>query len=445
LSVTAIRMPKLGMTMEEGTIVEWRVAPGDRVEKGQLVLVIESEKNEAEIEATASGFLRHVYAAPGDVAPCGALLAALTEQPDEAFDAVALAAAEAPAARRPAAGDAVALAAAEAPAARRPAAAASAPAPVATSAPARGGERKAIAPAARALAKQLGLDAERVTGSGPGGRVTREDVEAFAAARERLVPVASGVALEVLREGQGAPLLLVPGFGTDVSSFAALTPRLVERFRVWALNPRGVGASDGPAADVPTLAADAAAVCAAAGGPVHVVGASLGAAAALELALARPELVRSLLLITPFVTATPRLLAAVTAWCRVAAEASPATLARVLAPLLFSDALLADEALRERTLRGLAAACARVPPATLERMAAGLAAWSGTRAKDLARIGAPTLVLAAGADLLTPDGEAVARAIPGARYTVVPGSGHALASDAPGVLGDATLAWLDRT
>jgi pimeloyl-ACP methyl ester carboxylesterase len=409
-------MPKLGMTMEEGTVVEWRVALGGRVEKGQIVLVIESEKNEAEIEATASGFFRHVYVTPGDVAPCGALLAALTETADEPFDAAALAAAEAPVRPR----------------AALPVSVAPAP-PVARARPP---ERKAIAPAARALAKKLGLAAEVVLGSGPGGRVTKEDVEAFAAARERLVPVAPGVALEVLREGQGSSVLLIPGFGTDASSFALLTPRLVENFRVLAMNPRGVGASDGPAGDVPTLAADAAAVIvASSSGPAHLVGASLGAAAALELALTRPDLVQSLTLITPFVRATPRLLAVVSAWCRVAGEASPATLARFLAPLLFSDALLADETLRERTLRGLAAACVRVPAATLERMAAGLAAWSGTRVLDLARVSVPTLVLAAGADLLTPDGEAIARGIPGARCVVQAGAGHAVAIEAaPGLL-----------
>jgi len=422
----AVRMPKLGMTMEEGTVVTWPVPLGARVEKGQLVLVIESEKNEAEIEATASGFLRHVYVPAGDVVPCGTLLAALTETADEAFDAEAFAAAEAK----------------RSPVPPKPKPAPAAAAPAATSAAARATGRKPIAPAARALAKKLGLDAEAVPGTGPGGRVTREDVEAFAAARECLVPVAPGVALEVLREGQGAPLLLIPGFGTDVSSFALLTPRLTPRFRVLAMNPRGVGASDGPAGDVPTLAADASVIVAGVGAPAHVVGASLGAAAALELTLTKPDLVRSLTLVTPFVTATPRLRAVVDAWSRVAAEASPATLARFLAPLLFSDALLADEAVRERTLRGLAAACARVPAATLARMAAGLAAWSGTRAKDLARIGVPTLVLAAGADLLTPDAEAIARAIPGARRVVVPGAGHALAVDASEPVGEALLAQL---
>jgi pyruvate dehydrogenase E2 component (dihydrolipoamide acetyltransferase) len=414
---TAVRMPKLGMTMEEGTLVEWRVPPGGRVEKGQILLVIESEKNEAEIEATASGFLRHTYVSPGETAPCGALLGALTGSAEEPFDAMAFAAGEAPAPPQPATVPATA------------------PPP---QAPARSaGERRPVAPAARALARKLGLDADAVPGSGPGGRVTREDVEAFAAARERLVPVAPGVALEVLREGQGEPLLLIPGFGTDASSFALLAPRLVGRCHVLAMNPRGVGGSDGPAGDVSTLAADAAALVAAAGKPAHVLGASLGAAAALELALTRPELLRSLTLVTPFVTATPRLLAAVTAWCRVASEASPASLARMLAPLLFSEALLADEAARERTLRGLATACARVPVATLERAAAALAAWSGTRAKDLARLTVRTLVVAAGADLLTPDGAAIARAIPGARLVVIPGAGHALATEAPAALDEA--------
>jgi pyruvate dehydrogenase E2 component (dihydrolipoamide acetyltransferase) len=418
----AVRMPKLGMTMEEGTVVEWCVAPGGRVEKGRILLVIESEKNEAEVEATASGFLRHVYVSPGEVAPCGALLAALTESADEAFDAAAYAAAEAQA---------------------QPKAARGVAAPALRAAP-RAGERRAIAPAARALAKKLGLDVAQLPGTGPGGRVTREDVEALAAARERLVTVAPGVALEVLREGQGDPVLLLPGFGTDASCFALLTPRLAPRFTVLAVNPRGVGASQGGGGDVPTLAADAAAVleAAAPGRPAHVVGASLGAAVAIELALAQPARLRSLTLITPFVAASPRLRAALDAWQRLATEASPATLAHALAPLLFSDALLADATRRERTLRGLAASAARVPAPTLERMAAGLAAWSGTREKDLAQILAPTLVLAGGADLLTPDAEVVARAIPGARCVVVPGAGHALASDAPDAVAEALLALL---
>ena len=99
---TSIAMPKLGMTMREGAVIEWRAAVGDRVEKGSIVLVIESEKSEVEIAAPASGVLRHIYVEAGTTVPCGTLLAAITESADEAFDAEAFRASLAPVAPIPA-------------------------------------------------------------------------------------------------------------------------------------------------------------------------------------------------------------------------------------------------------------------------------------------------------------------------------------------------------
>ena len=64
-------MPKLGMTMEEGIVIDWPLAVGGAVEKGDIVLVIESEKAEVEIEAPASGVLRHVYIEAGETVSCG--------------------------------------------------------------------------------------------------------------------------------------------------------------------------------------------------------------------------------------------------------------------------------------------------------------------------------------------------------------------------------------
>ena len=90
---------------------------------------------------------------------------------------------------------------------------------------------------------------EGIAGSGPGGRVTREDVEAWVERRRDLVEVAPGVALEVPQQGSGDPVLLLPGFGTDVSAFAPQIAALAERFRVLGVNPRGVGLSDAPEAD----------------------------------------------------------------------------------------------------------------------------------------------------------------------------------------------------
>ncbi|MGH0031180.1 MAG: alpha/beta fold hydrolase [Myxococcota bacterium] len=429
MSATAISMPKLGMTMEEGTVVDWPLAPGDPVEKGQVVLVIESEKNEVEIESPARGVFRHVYVETGDTVPCGTLLGAVTDTADEDFDADAFHAAE----NRPEpprdAGPALEVKGVAKPA---PAAGTTAQATA----------RKPVAPAARAAAKKAGIDPEQVPGTGPGGRVTKEDVLAYAAAREALVTVAPGVALEVLASGEGEPVVLLPGLGTDVSAFARQTPLLAGRFRVHGVNPRGVGLSDAPDEPVTTVAQLAADAAAAVEGPLHLVGASLGAAVALELAIARPERVRSLCLVTPFVVASPRLRAVGDAWSRLAAETAPETLAAALLPWFFSEGFLADDAAAARTRRGLAGTLARVPAATLARMTAGIADWSGSRVDALGDVAVPTLVVAAGADLLTPDAAALAEAIPGATLRVVPDAGHAVALEAPDAVNEALLAHL---
>ncbi|MDH3685421.1 MAG: alpha/beta fold hydrolase [Myxococcales bacterium] len=418
---TPISMPKLGMTMEEGTVVRWEFDVGAHVEKGDVVLVIESEKNEADIEAAASGTFRHVYIEEGDTVPCGTLLGAITESPDEAFDASAFQAAEDHPETQ--AGGSLEV---RTPTRQTP------PSPAER-------QTKPIAPAARAAAKKLGLDPTQIRGTGPGGRVTKQDVEAHASAREALTPVANGVALEVVAGGSGETVLLLPGLGTDVSAFARQTPVLLERFRLLGVNPRGVGHSDGPeeaAYPVEQTASDAAATYE---GAAHVIGASLGAAAALELALRFPDRVKSLTLITPFVESNPRLLAVAEAWQRLAAEATGETLAAALLPWFFSPGFLADTSVRARTLRGLAQTLARVPAPTLSRMVAGLAAWSGTRTQDLSRVAVPTLVISAGDDLLTPGAGTLATEIPGASHVEVAGAGHAVALEAPEAVNGAIL------
>jgi pimeloyl-ACP methyl ester carboxylesterase len=425
---TPIAMPKLGMSMQEGRIVTWPIPLGERVLRGQTVLVIESEKAEVEIEATASGFVRHRYVEVDATVPCGTLLGAITETLDEPFAADAFRAAH----ERPE------VAAARVPRGEEMRRAFVAPAAAPTPSPA----RKAIAPAARARARALGVDADAVPGTGPGGRVTREDVDAFAARRRDRIEVATGVALEVPATGRGDPVVLLPGFGTDVAAFARQVPALATRYRVLGVNPRGVGGSDAPADatyDVATMATDAAGCFE---GRAHWIGASLGAAVALELAIARPERVRSLVLVTPFVAASPRLLAVIDAWCRLAEETSPAALAAALLPWLFGAATLGDARACARTVRGLAEIAARVPAATLVRQAAGLHAWSGTRSGDLARVRVPVLVVAGGDDLLVPAADAVSSAIPGARLVVVAGAGHAVALEAPERVNEAILAHL---
>ncbi|RIL00070.1 MAG: hypothetical protein DCC71_19235, partial [Proteobacteria bacterium] len=137
---TPIAMPKLGMSMQEGRVVAWPLPLGAKVARGQIVLVIESEKAEVEIEATASGVLRHVYVAVDETVPCGTLLGAITETAAEPFDADAFRAQH----DRP-----------ETP--RTAGAQAAAGAAIAAAPRAAGGARKPIAPAARARARELGV------------------------------------------------------------------------------------------------------------------------------------------------------------------------------------------------------------------------------------------------------------------------------------------------
>ncbi len=155
-----IVMPKLGLTMTEGTVSKWLKAEGDAVREGEPLFEVETDKLTNTIEAAAGGVLLKIAAAEGSEVPCLKPVAVIGE-PGE--DYAALLGGEVPAA------------AAEAPAA--PAAPPAAPAPA--RAP---GERVLASPAAKKLAKELGIDIALVPGSGPKGRITEDDVKNYKAA-----------------------------------------------------------------------------------------------------------------------------------------------------------------------------------------------------------------------------------------------------------------------
>ncbi|MCS6835435.1 MAG: biotin/lipoyl-binding protein [Anaerolineae bacterium] len=75
MEAVAVYMPKYGMTMEEGIITEWLVSEGDAVQKGQGIVIIETEKVSTELEAPISGTIIEITCQPGDEIPVGEVIA----------------------------------------------------------------------------------------------------------------------------------------------------------------------------------------------------------------------------------------------------------------------------------------------------------------------------------------------------------------------------------
>lgn len=167
-------MPKLGMAMVEGTVIAWKKRVGDAVKKGEGIVEISSEKIEMEVEAPADGVLLRIDVAEGGVVPYGTVLG-VVGQPNETAAAVPAAVSAAAQVE-----SAASLAAAE----PTTSATAATGAPAAGGAPARSREGVKISPVARKMAEEAGLDYTNIAGSGPQGRITKEDIEAALAARE---------------------------------------------------------------------------------------------------------------------------------------------------------------------------------------------------------------------------------------------------------------------
>ena len=163
------KMPALGADMDEGTLNEWLVKPGDKVTRGQIVAVVETTKAAVEVECWHEGTVHELLAHIGETVQVGAALATLLE-PGETAAGPAPAAAPEPAVVEP-------------PAAMAPPAPPAAPPPALQPQPEIPHHRRWVSPAARRVATALGVDIDAVTGSGPQGAVTITDVEHAAAVK----------------------------------------------------------------------------------------------------------------------------------------------------------------------------------------------------------------------------------------------------------------------
>src|SRR5512143_160666 len=152
---TRLDVRQLGLTMETGTILQWVKAEGDKVEKGQPVVIIQTDKVEYEVEAPVAGTLLKIAAKEGAELPVGSCMGVIG-QPGEEIAAL-LGGAPAPKA-----------APAEPPAARPAPTVPSQPAPAAVPTPVRApGERVKVSPVAKKLAQDHGIDVTTLTGPGP--------------------------------------------------------------------------------------------------------------------------------------------------------------------------------------------------------------------------------------------------------------------------------------
>jgi pyruvate dehydrogenase E2 component (dihydrolipoamide acetyltransferase) len=177
-------MPVLGLTMEEGTVAEWLKAEGDVVAKDEPLLTVEMDKGTVEVPSPAAGILRRIVVQPGTTVPIRTLIAEIGDRTE------ALAPASPPSAPPPAGGPGDLS-----PAQRSPVAA-----PSAT--PAHdsviSGRRLFASPRARMRARAIGLDLGTLAGSGPHGRIVESDVLAAAATEIDAAPSDSRVLMTPL-------------------------------------------------------------------------------------------------------------------------------------------------------------------------------------------------------------------------------------------------------
>lgn len=162
--INEIFMPALSSTMTEGKIVAWTKSPGDKIEKGETVVIVESDKADMDVESFYEGYLAIIVVPAGDSAPVGSAIALIAETEAEIEQAKQQASQMAAAPTSPT------------PTSQTAPVAEPEPAVVASNGSASG--RVIVSPRARKLAKELKVDLATLKGSGPHGRIVAEDVEA---------------------------------------------------------------------------------------------------------------------------------------------------------------------------------------------------------------------------------------------------------------------------
>ncbi len=154
--ITEVTMPSMGADMTEGTIVKWLKKEGDEVKRGDKLAEIETDKTVVEMESYGEGILKKIVVGEGQVVPVGDLIAYVGEEDDEIPDSSS--------------------SSEDTPSETIDTSNESAPPSIPQNQTS--GARVKASPIAKKLANELGVDISTISGTGPGGRITREDVEA---------------------------------------------------------------------------------------------------------------------------------------------------------------------------------------------------------------------------------------------------------------------------
>jgi pyruvate dehydrogenase E2 component (dihydrolipoamide acetyltransferase) len=193
-----LKMPALSPTMEEGTLAKWLVKEGDTVRSGDLLAEIETDKATMEFEAVDEGTIAQLVVAEGTEGVKVGAVIALIQGEDEAPQPKSAAKREAKPEPAPKAEPAPTAEPSPAPARAEPA-------PKAASAPAASGERVKASPLAKRLAAAQGIDLAQVSGSGPGGRIVKADLDSAGKADVQPAPAAPQAASEAKPAAAPAP------------------------------------------------------------------------------------------------------------------------------------------------------------------------------------------------------------------------------------------------
>jgi len=228
---TEVILPKLGQTMEQGRIVRWVKGEGERVEKGEVLFEIESDKAVLDVESSAGGFLRKILVPKGVAVPVLTVVALITKTADEDVSGYEARVAGAKAVT-PVEGERVEREAAPPP-----------------SGPRRAQGRVLASPRARKRGKEAGIDLSLIVGTGPEGRIVERDVLAYLTNQSKATPTArkmataagldlqevegSGVAGRIVQEDVERVLAAsapgVPSLATGAMPVAGLRRIIAER------------------------------------------------------------------------------------------------------------------------------------------------------------------------------------------------------------------------